>query len=82
MLRSAVSVEPETEVLYWKGRVAALEMLVCDLLTKNQAMRSEMDRECPASAAPGGAAEAPADEAAAYSLTSSTHRKPRAPERS
>jgi hypothetical protein len=29
----------ETEIAYWRGRVASLEILICELLAKNQHMR-------------------------------------------
>ena len=29
----------ETEITYWRSRVASLELLVCELLAKNQDMR-------------------------------------------
>jgi hypothetical protein len=29
----------ETEITYWRNRVATLEVLVCELLAKNQRMR-------------------------------------------
>ena len=31
--------ETETEIAYWRSRVASLEVLVCELLAKNQHMR-------------------------------------------
>jgi len=29
----------ETEIEYWRGRVVSLELLVCELLAKNQHLR-------------------------------------------
>jgi hypothetical protein len=29
----------ETEIAYWRNRVATLEVLICELLVKNQRMR-------------------------------------------
>jgi hypothetical protein len=34
--------EVTTEIDYWRRRVASLEMLVCELLVKNQYMRSDI----------------------------------------
>jgi hypothetical protein len=33
----------ETEIAYWRSRVASLEVLVCELLAKNQHMRFALE---------------------------------------
>jgi hypothetical protein len=33
--------EPESELAYWKCRVANLEIVVCELLVKNEGLRRE-----------------------------------------
>jgi hypothetical protein len=33
----------EVDVTYWRNRVSSLEILVCELLTKNQRMRFVLD---------------------------------------
>lgn len=34
--------EPESELAYWKCRVARLEIVVCELLVKNERLRGEL----------------------------------------
>ena len=34
--------EPESELAYWKCRVANLEIVVCELLVKNERLRREL----------------------------------------
>jgi hypothetical protein len=34
--------EPESELAYWKCRVANLEIVVCELLAKNERLRREL----------------------------------------
>ena len=34
--------EPESELAYWKCRVANLEIVVCELLVKNEQLRREL----------------------------------------
>ena len=34
--------EPELELAYWKCRVANLEVVVCELLAKNERLRKEL----------------------------------------
>ena len=34
--------EPESELAYWKCRVANLEIVVCELLVKNEGLRREL----------------------------------------
>jgi hypothetical protein len=34
--------EPESELAYWKCRVANLEIIVCELLAKNERLRREL----------------------------------------
>ena len=42
--------EPESELAYWKCRVANLEIVVCELLVKNERLRRELQMTiCPRS---------------------------------
>jgi hypothetical protein len=34
--------EPESELAYWKCRIANLEIAVCELLVKNERLRREL----------------------------------------
>jgi hypothetical protein len=37
-----LQLEPESELAYWKCRVANLEIVVCELLVKNERLRREL----------------------------------------
>lgn len=42
MTPESVESEPESELAYWKCRVANLEIVVCELLVKNERLRREL----------------------------------------
>jgi hypothetical protein len=42
MTAESVESEPESELAYWKCRVANLEIVVCELLVKNERLRREL----------------------------------------
>ena len=41
MAADPVEGEPEAERAYWRSRLASLEMLLCELLIKNERLRQE-----------------------------------------
>jgi hypothetical protein len=42
MTAESFECDPESELAYWKCRVANLEILVCELLAKNERLRKEL----------------------------------------
>ena len=45
--------EPESELAYWKCRVANLEIVVCELLVKNERLRRELQNVSLSALKPG-----------------------------
>jgi hypothetical protein len=42
MTAESFECDPESELAYWKCRVANLEIVVCELLAKNERLRREL----------------------------------------
>ena len=53
MVADRIDRELEAEKVYWQARLANLEMLLCELLIKNERLRREKDMPTPVESDPG-----------------------------
>ena len=53
MAADRIDLELETERAYWQARLANLEMLLCELLIKNERLRREREMSPPMHSDPG-----------------------------